>query len=274
MSVINTNINSLGAQLSLMMNSRNMSTAMERLSTGARINSAKDDAAGLSISSKMTAQVRGLNMAVRNANDAISLIQTAEGATQEISSMLQRMRELAVQSASDTNDTTDRAALQAEMTELSDEITRISTNTQFNEMNLLDQTGGSSGTFTFQVGSNANQTISITLAKFGASDLSISSATIATKIGAQSAITTIDAALTTVNTERADMGAKINRLEAAVNNLSNISLNTAASRSRILDTDYAKESAELARTQIIQQAGTAMLAQANQQPASVLALLK
>lgn len=274
MSVINTNVNSLIAQAALTGNNRSMSTSMERLSTGLRINGAKDDAAGMAISSRMTSQIRGLDQAVRNANDGISLIQTAEGAVQEVSNMLQRMRELSVQSANDTNTSDDRTALNKEFTELQSEITRIADNTQFNDTNLLDGTGASSGTFTFQVGSNANQTVSVTLADFTAATLGVGSASISTKANAQSAITAIDSALQTVNTERADMGSKISRLESAVNNLTNISTNTSASRSRILDTDYAKESTNLARAQIIQQAGTAMLAQANQQPASVLALLK
>jgi flagellin len=285
MSVINTNVKSLVAQNALTVNNRSLSKAMEQLSTGKRINTASDDAAGLAISNKMTAQVRGLNQAVRNANDSISMIQTAEGATQEITNMLQRMRELAVQSANDTNTDIDRESLDAEFEQLSEEIDRIAVNTQFNTKNVLSGTsGGSTQTMTFHVGANASQTIEVSFLNMttgtGATLSSVAWASgsgsfnIATQTDANSAIDTIDDAIAAVDEFRADLGAKINRLNYAADNLANVSQNTLASRSRILDADYAQATTELARTQIIQQAATAMLAQANQQPQSVLSLLR
>jgi flagellin len=285
MSVINTNVKSLVAQNALTVNNRSLSKAMEQLSTGKRINTAADDAAGLAISNKMTAQVRGLNQAVRNANDSISMIQTAEGATQEITNMLQRMRELAVQSANDTNTDTDRGSLDAEFEQLSEEINRIAESTQFNTKNVLAGTsGGSTQTMTFHVGANASQTIEVEFLNMttasGATLSSVAWASgsgsfnIATQSDANSAITTIDEAIEAVDEFRADLGAKVNRLTYAADNLTNVSQNTSASRSRILDADYAQATTELARTQIIQQAATAMLAQANQAPQSVLSLLR
>ena len=285
MTVINTNINSLISQNALTRNNRSLSSSMEQLSTGKRINTAADDAAGLAISNKMTAQVRGLNQAVRNANDGISMIQTAEGATQEITNMLQRMRELAVQSANDTNTDTDRGSLDAEFAQLSEEINRIAENTQFNTRNVLaGGTGGSAQTMTFHVGANSGQTITVDFENLttgtGATLSSVAWASgsagfnISTQTGANSALATIDSAIADVDAFRADLGAKVNRLTYAADNLTNVSQNTAASRSRILDTDYAQTTTELARTQIIQQAATAMLAQANQAPQSVLSLLR
>lgn len=288
MSVINTNVKSLVAQNSLTINGRSMSKAMEQLSTGKRINTAADDAAGLAISNKMTSQIRGLNQAVRNANDAISMIQTAEGGTVEINNMLQRMRELAVQSASDTNSGDDRAFLDLEFKELSEEINRIAEMTQFNKMDLMTGTipngTGSTGLATFQVGANNSQTIEMTFLDMttGTSGTLSSVAwasgsgsfNIATLADASTAISTIDTAIVAVDEYRAELGAKVNRLTYAIDNLTNVSQNTAAARSRVLDTDYAQATTELARTQIIQQAATAMLAQANQQPQSVLSLLQ
>jgi flagellin len=280
MSVINTNVQSLVAQNALAVNNRSLSNAMQQLSTGRRINSAGDDAAGLAISNKMTAQIRGLNQAVRNANDGISLLQTAEGATQEVTNMLQRMRELAVQAANDTYSDTDRSALQAEYDELSSEITRISDNTKWNDMEVFDTTAsgaiGTSGVVTFQVGigGTTGSTISATFEAIDAGTLSVSGLSLTSQSSAQSALDTLDTAIATVDTFRASLGAKINRLGYAADNLASISENTAASRSRILDTDYAAATTDLARTQIIQQAATAMLAQANQQPQTVLTLLK
>jgi flagellin len=289
MSVINTNVNSLIAQNAVNVNARNLSNAMEQLSTGKRINGAKDDAAGLSISQVMTSQIRGLNQAVRNANDGISLLQTADGAMIEQSNMLQRMRELAVQAATDTVTPEQKTYLDQEFQALKGEIGRISANTQWNGTNLLDGSGGASGTYTFQVGANSSTDAVITVEIL---DLSIDgdvyggiedsiivddpdpAAATADTDDANASITAIDAALKLANAQRAAIGAGINRLTYAADNLSNISMNTAASRSRIEDTDYAQASTELARTQIIQQAATAMLAQANQSPQSVLALLK
>jgi len=280
MSVINTNVQSLVAQNALAVNNRSLSKAMQQLSTGRRINSAGDDAAGLAIANKMTAQIRGLNQAVRNANDGISLLQTAEGATQEVTNMLQRMRELAVQAANDTYSSQDRSALQLENDELAKEITRISDNTQWNNMYVFKTSAsaaiGASGVVSFQVGINgtSGDTISATFQSFTAAALSASGLSITTASGAQSAISVIDDAIKTIDTFRATLGSKINRLTYAADNLTNIAQNTAASRSRILDTDYAASTTELARSQIIQQAATAMLAQANQQPQTVLSLLK
>ena len=275
MSVINTNVKSIVAQNALAVNNRSLSKAMEQLSTGKRINTAADDAAGLAISSRMTSQIRGLDQGVRNANDGISMLQTAEGATQEISNMLQRMRELAVQAANDTYGTTDRTAIKTEVTELASEITRISSNTQWNGMSVL----ASASTYTFQVGSGSSSTSSIDVSfstTMSASNLGVSSASLdlTSNTFAQASISSIDTAISSVNTFRSTLGAKINRLTSAADNLANISMNTAASRSRIEDADYAHATTELARAQIIQQAGTAMLAQANQQPQAVLSLLK
>jgi flagellin len=282
MTVINTNINSLISQNALTRNNRALSSSMEQLSTGKRINSASDDAAGLAISNKMTAQIRGLNQAIRNANDGISLLQTAEGATNEITNMLQRMRELAVQAANDTYTAGDRSALNAEVAELQDEITRIGTNSEWNGMKLfIAKTAGSaggigtSGKVSLQVGVDGTDTdrISVQLNEITTSTLGVSAISLSTAASAQSALDTLDAAISMIDVDRATFGATINRLTYAVDNLSNIAQNTSASRSRILDTDYAKASAELARTQIIQQAATAILAQANQSQQSVLKLL-
>ena len=266
---------SILAQNALVTNDRSLTKSMQQLSTGKRINTAADDAAGLAISSRMTSQIRGLDQGVRNANDGISMLQTAEGATQEISNMLQRMRELAVQAANDTYGTTDRTAIKTEVTELASEITRISSNTQWNGMSVL----ASASTYTFQVGSGSSSTSSIDVSfstTMSASNLGVSSASLdlTSNTFAQASISSIDTAISSVNTFRSTLGAKINRLTSAADNLANISMNTAASRSRIEDADYAHATTELARAQIIQQAGTAMLAQANQQPQAVLSLLK
>lgn len=393
MSVINTNVKSIVAQNAATVNNRAMSKAMEQLSTGKRINSAADDAAGLAISSRVTSQIRGLDQAVRNANDGISLLQTAEGAMVEVTNMLQRMRELSVQSANDTNTADDRAYLDLEFQQLKAETDRIINNTQWNGVNVLDKTftnNTTGGKFVFQVGANANQTISHTIDVFNlgtadgsgvsltaaevtaanASTVEVSTLTIAgtyasgdkitvnlnqnifqytvtdadatdgsstlatnlasaldlrfedgyevstsgagvvkftldasagtttgnaftlsatasdgewddiasldilTQANSNTAVSTLDVAVSSVNRARAEIGSVINRLTYASDNLMNVSQNAEASRSRILDTDYAKATTELARTQIIQQAATAMLAQANQQPQSVLSLLR
>ena len=409
MATINTNMSAKVAANSLVRNDRSMSATMERLSTGLRINSAKDDAAGLAISSKMTSQIRGLDQAVRNANDAISMIQVAEGAMKEVTNMLQRMRELGVQAISDSNTANDRSALNNEYKQLSAEIQRIAENTQWNGTNILDDTIGASGVSTFQVGANANQTIDvdfgnlasnsvaftstgsvtsvagtsgtdagtlkikftgsfadgdvisykidgsygqITLSAADASALNAGGTTTATTAGsskltagtgrtlgstaasltggaaiassmvtvtaageisftaliadvaegetlsisdvtvsrgthapvaatdittsalAATALGVVDTAIQGVNDTRALLGASMSRLEYASDNLQNVSQNASAARSRVLDADYASETTELARTQIIQQAGTAMLSQANQSQQSVLSLLK
>jgi flagellin len=384
MTVINTNVAASITANALTKNERAMSQAMERLSTGQRINSAGDDAAGLAISSRMTSQINGLNMAVRNANDAISMVQTADGAMIEITNMMQRMRELAVQAASGTTTTSDKTALDTEYSALSAEIQRITQNTQWNGTNLLDDSAGTTGAVDFQVGANATQTVQVDFGNIGSGENTITAAhnsntvqditlgspttvkandiitikvdntsgtdegfvqftidatdaaaiiadnahtpvgsavtiggtsyTLAmtgtagamtltagadrgqmtlshmsvsrgvhgtmannellTASAASSAITALDTAIASMNTQRATLGASINRLEYAADNLANVSQNTSASRSRVLDADYASETTELARTQIIQQAATAMLSQANQQAQSILALLK
>jgi flagellin len=280
MAVINTNVASLNSQAALQINQRGLAKAMQELSTGKRINSAADDAAGLAISDKLTAQVRGLNQAVRNANDAISMLQTAEGATNEITNMLQRMRELAVQSANDTNGSAERSALQTEYSALRTEINRISATTKFGTTNVLDGTAGTSGKLYFQVGAT-NETdnqVDFTFSDFSTTTGGVTSAVdsddLTTLAGAQAAIDNVDTALTAVDTQRASMGALINRFQYTVDNLTNISVHAAESRSRIVDADYSTASANLSKHQIVQQAATAMLAQANQQPQSVLTLLK
>ena len=393
MSVINTNVSAILTQNALAKNERAMSGAMEQLSTGKRINSASDDAAGLAISSRMSAQINGLNQAVRNSNDAISLVQTADGALIETTNMLQRMRTLAVQAASDTNVSADRTALNTEFSSLRTEINRIANNTQWNGENVLDKSFASgSGAYSFQVGANSNQTVDLTIGNYSTqsttqtttsavatttaasgpsaaigvkqvSTLTIAgtaklgdtisvtvgnasyvhevvagaattqsvteiaaaiktgleadglatSATAAANAGvltftalataygsnsfdigtaaggllgglanssvtnaanANSAIAALDTAINTVNAGRSAMGATINVLQYAADNLANVSLNASASRSRVEDTDYSSATTELARTQIIAQAATAMLAQANQMPQTVLSLLK
>ena len=279
MSVINTNVNALFSQNAMKVNARAQSDAMQELSTGSRINSAKDDAAGLAIGQNMTAQVRGLNMAIRNANDGINLLQTAEGSMIEQTNMLQRMRELAVQAANGTYSSTQRNYLQTEFDALGSQIDDISADTTWNGKQLLDATdntgiNATSGQFDFQVGQDSGQTISVTIDDMSLSGLGASGLSISTASGASSAIGTLDDALDLINAQRADIGAGINRLTYASDNLTNISSNIAASRSTIMDTDYASASTQLSKTQIIQQAATAMLAQANQQPQSVLSLLK
>jgi flagellin len=301
MTVINTNTAANITANALTKNERAMSQAMERLSTGQRINSASDDAAGLAISSRMTSQINGLNMAVRNANDAISMVQTADGALVEASKMVQRMRELTVQAASGTVNSTDQTALNTEFRALEDQIHLISTNTEWNGQKLLN---GELGAVNFQVGANASQTISITFGDLNTDGDASADATNADNKGLMVALDDatgtvssgagtatvdlndvvitssqstvlgyLDNALTRLNAHRATLGATLNRLEYAADNLANVSQNTLASRSRVLDADYASETTELAKTQIIQQAATAMLSQANQYPQTVLALL-
>ena len=267
---INTNVASLNAQRNLGQSQGALNTAMQRLSSGLRVNSAKDDAAGLAISNRMTSQIRGLNQAVRNANDGISLAQTAEGALSESTNILQRMRELAVQSANDTNSATDRASLQHEVGQLIQELDRISGTTTFNGRGVLN---GSTSGAVFHVGANAGQTISLTIASMGASTLQVGAVNISTQTGANTAITSIDAALTTIDNTRGNLGAVQNRFESTIANLSSVSENLAAARSRILDADVAQETSNLTKFNILQQAGVSILAQANQAPQLALSLL-
>ncbi len=272
MTVIGTNTAAMRAANATTGANKAMSTAMERLSTGKRINSAKDDAAGLAIASTMTSSIRGMNQAIRNANDGISMAQTAEGALGEVTNMLQRIRELAVQSSSGTYSNDDRTNLQTEVTALTTQITSILNNTTFNGVALFDGTAGSSGSVTIQTGSASGNTVSLDFSKI---DLSSATAvSISSSTTASSALTTIDNALKTVNTSRAKLGAGQSQLESAVNNLSANVNNLSDARSRIEDTDYSTETAALAKAQILSQASTAMLAQANQSQQSVLSLLR
>ncbi|WP_315121937.1 flagellin Hag [uncultured Clostridium sp.] len=276
--IINHNLNAMNAHRQMGINTGNSAKAMEKLSSGLRINRAGDDAAGLAISEKMRGQIRGLDQASRNAQDGISLIQTAEGALTETHSILQRMRELTVQSANDTNVTVDRNNLQAEIEELRDEIDRIATQTQFNTKGLLDGSlSGASKAVKFQIGANANQMISLEIGDMGASglgikDINIDGTKTAASISAQ--IATIDNALNTVSAERAKLGANQNRLEHTIANLDNSSENLQAAESRVRDVDMAKEMMNFSKNNILQQAAQAMLAQANQAPQGVLQLLR
>jgi flagellin len=275
MSVINTNVKSMVAQNAMTVNNRALSKTMEQLSTGKRINAAADDAAGLAIANRMSAQIKALDQSVRNANDGISMMQTAEGATKEITNMLQRMRELSVQAANDSYSAGDREAIAGEVTQLTNEITRIADNTQWNGMSVLS--GGTAySTMTFQVGTEGDATSAITVGftAMSAGALTISALSFTTSVQSQASIELLDTAITAVDTFRSGLGARINRLTSAADNLANVALNTSASRSQIEDTDYAKTTTELAKTQIIQQAATAMLTQANQAPQSVLSLLR
>ncbi|MCU0976207.1 MAG: flagellin domain-containing protein [Steroidobacteraceae bacterium] len=270
--VINTNMLSLNAQRNLSSSQSSLATALQRLSSGLRINSAKDDAAGLAISERFTAQIRGLNQAVRNASDGISLAQTAEGALAEVTNNLQRIRELAVQSANATNSPSDRASLQAEVTQLLEEIGRVAAQTTFNGTELLD---GSFTSAVFQVGANAGETITVTsTVDATTATLGIATADISTVGGASAAITAVDGALDDINGFRAEFGAIQNRFESVIANLTTAAENLTASRSRIQDADFAAETAALTRAQILQQAGVAILAQANAAPQNVLGLLR
>ena len=266
--IVNSNIASLNSQRQLANSTNDLGTSYERLSSGKRINSAKDDAAGLQISSRLTAQVNGLNQASRNANDGISLSQTAEGALDEFTNTLQRMRTLAVQSANGSNSVADRTALNTEFTELELELVRIASQTSFGGVNLLDGTYSAE----FQVGADANQVISVSIPT-DFSSIGTANA-VDTGANAQLAIAAMDTALASATGARADLGAKQNRFSSAIRSNDNTSQNVAASRSRVEDADYAKESAILARNSVLQQAASSMLAQANQQPQIALSLLQ
>jgi flagellin len=277
MSVINTNVSALFAQNSLKVNSRNLSSAMEQLSTGSKINSAKDDAAGLAISQTMTAQIRGLNQAVRNANDGVSMLQTAEGGMVEQSNMLQRMRELAVQATTATYSSDQLGYMDKEFQALDTQIHNISQQTKWNGMDVLaGNSSGNAKSYAFTVGTSGTEAITVAIANVsqGASGLGTTALAVNTQASAVAAIAAIDTALGKLNGARADIGAGINQLTYAADNMANVVQNTTASRSQIIDTDYATTTTQLAKSQIIQQAATAMLAQANQAPQSVLSLLK
>ena len=257
--VVNTNIGSLNAQRSLAESSRELSTAMERLSSGKKINSAADDAAGFAIAERMTAQVRGLNMATQNANDGLAMLATIENATNDVTDMLQRIRELAVQAANDTNGAQDRTYLQTEVDSLVAEINRVSTDTVYNDSVVLD--GNLSGSL--QVGTASGQTIDFAITSIDTTTLGVDALDLSDATNAATALTAIDSAIETVAGNRAGYGALSNRLEYTVSNLMNVAEFTTAARSRIEDADFAAESARLAKAQVLQQTGTAMLAQAN-----------
>ncbi|HEY9042759.1 MAG TPA: flagellin [Rheinheimera sp.] len=269
---VNTNTSSLNAQRQLFNSGNALDTAFKRLSSGFRINSAADDAAGLQISNRLTSQINGLDQAARNANDGISLAQVAEGAMDEITTSLQRIRTLAIQSQNGINTSTDRKALQQEVAQLKTEISRIAQTTQFGTQKLLDGTLSA----VFLVGANRDQTISIQLTanSFGLTGLNIDAVSVSSFAGAADALDSIDEAIKTIDSARADLGAVQNRFQATIRNLTNISENVAGARSRIRDTDFAKETAELTRTQILQQTSTTVLAQANQRPQAALSLLQ
>ncbi len=278
---VNTNVASLNVQKNLGRASDALSTSMTRLSSGLKINSAKDDAAGLQIATKINSQIKGQNMAIKNANDGMSLAQTAEGALQESTNILQRMRELAVQARNDSNSATDRDALNKEFTAMSSELTRIANSTNLNGKNLID---GTASTMTFQVGSNIGSSNQITLtlsASFDAETLGVGSTISITgttsdeaEASFSAAMNAIDSALQTINSTRADLGAAQNRLSSTISNLQNINENASAALGRVQDTDFAAETAQLTKQQTLQQASTSVLAQANQLPSAVLKLLQ
>jgi len=271
---VNTNVSSLNAQRQLINSGKTLDTSFQRLSSGFRINSAADDAAGLQISNRLTSQIQGLDQAIRNANDGISLAQVAEGAMDEITGALQRIRVLSVQSQNGINSSADRLALQKEVSALKAEISRIATTTQFGGVKLLDGKYSS----TFLVGANAGQTISVNISRanggFGTSGLGLANLSISSLAGASRALASIDSAISIIDSKRADLGAIQNRFQSTIRNLSNIVENVSAARSRIKDTDFAKETAELTRSQILQQASTTILSQSNQRPQSALSLLQ
>jgi flagellin len=265
MSGINTNVNSINAQRNLASTAITLATSMQRLSSGLRVNSAKDDAAGLAIAERMDAQTRGMNVAIRNSNDAISLAQTAEGALGVISTNLQRMRELAVQGSNGTNVASDITALDAEFALLVAENTRITTSAKFNGNLVIAAT-----TYQFQVGANTGDTISVTGATYTGTSTTLG----ATNVTANAEIAKLDTDIDAVTTARSTWGATQNRFEGVISNLRVAAENSAAAHGRIVDADYAMETANLTRAQVLQQAGTAMVAQANQGPSGVLALLR
>ncbi|SBS28095.1 Flagellin [Marinomonas spartinae] len=289
---VNTNVSSLNAQRQLMKSGDTLDVAYQRLSSGKRINSAADDAAGLQVSNRLSSQVNGLNQSVRNANDGISVAQTAEGALDETTNMLQRIRTLSLQASNGSNSDEDRKAIQQEVGQLSKEINRVASDTTFGGRNLLN------GTYNgvFQVGADSNQTISFNMTNAGAtgsidfagnggftmsglssqasSQVSITTASVTSMTNAQSMVSVIDTMISAVDSKRAELGAIQNRFSSTVNNLSNITENVTAARARIEDTDFAKETAALTSAQILQQASSSILSQANQRPQTALSLLR
>jgi flagellin len=275
MTVIGTNIAALRASNANTSASMSLQQSMERLSTGKRINSASDDAAGLAISNSMTSQINGMNQGIRNANDGIAMAQTADGALDEVTNMMQRIRELAVQASSGTYSSSDRTNMQTEVSQLTTQINSILTNTQFNGVNLFDGTAGTSGTVKIQTGAKAADTVSMTFSDQTTTlDLSAVDVSGTDGTAANAALTTIDTALTAVNTARAGFGASESQLQSAVNNMTSDATNLTDARSRIQDADFSAETTNLAKAQILTQASTAMLAQANQSQQGVLKLLQ
>jgi flagellin len=267
--VLNTNLASINAQRSMNSTQSATKTAMERLSSGLRINSAKDDAAGLAIGSKMESQVRGMSAAIRNANDGVSMLQTADGGLQTISDIYQRMRELSTQASTGTYDTSDYDQLDTEYQQLSSEVTRIAGSTKFNGIAVI---GAKAGTFSLQVGANSGETLDVTTGD--ATGYLATPGDLKSAANAKTAMDALDTAIGSLNTDRAKYGAGLNRLDFTIKNLETSSENQSAARSRIMDADYSQESAVLAKQQVLQQAGLAMLSQANQQPQQILSLLR
>ena len=275
MTIVNTNLNALASKYALAENQRALTSTMQQMATGKRINSSADDAAGLAISNKLSTQARSLDMAVRNANDGISMLQTADGAAGELTNMLVRMRELAVQAANDTNSTEDRTALQVEMSALQSQLGDVIGNTEWNGVKILLGEAGTSGSVTFQVGSQGTDNFNVSMTTLDTSHLSSAqSLDISTQSGATNSIATLDSAIEQVDQSRTLWGATANRLVHSADNAAQVSMNTKASVSTVLDSDYAKTTADLARAMILNEAGSAMLSQANQQPMYVLALLR
>lgn len=279
MTVIASNVSALRAQNATNKANMGLSTAMERLSSGKRINSAKDDAAGLAIATKMTSEIRGLSAAMRNANDGISVTQVAEGALGEVNNILQRMRELAVQSSSGTVSDNDREGIQAEVTQLIDQVSNIASRTSFNGISLMSGSatlagGGTGAQISIQTGTNANETVDVEILSVSTTDLGIDSLDFSTQSGAEGALATLDTAIQDVSSGRATLGGIQNRLEATVNTLTSTVTNLTDARSRIEDADFSTESTAMAKNQILSQASTAMLAQANQSQQGVLSLLR
>lgn len=272
MTIVNTNTKALLAQQAMTVNQRELTHAMAQLATGKRINSAADDAAGSAISSRMAMQIASLGQSVRNANDGISMLQTADGAAQGVTDILHRMKELSVQYLNGTNGTTEKTAIDKEFANLTTEIGNIISSTTWNNIQVLAAAGA--GSRTFQVGAASTDTVTATFTDFAAAGKPIKIAQALTSVTDATTLDKIDSALGAVNDIRAGWGAAISQLEHAADNSTNVSMNLAASQSRILDADYAQSTADLARAQIVQQAGTAMLSQANQMPYMVMALLR
>jgi flagellin len=278
MTIVNSNISAVVAQRAMAVNQRDLTSAMNKLSTGKRINGAADDAAGLAIGNKLGSRIASLNMAVRNANEGISLLQTADGAAGSLSEMLFRMRELAIQSGNDTYSSSDRSALQTEMSSLQSQIGNILDNTEWNGMKALKGEAGNSGSVSFHVGAATEDAFTLDMTSLDTGSLADAQTTgsinVSTRSGATNALSTIDDALTEIDQARTLWGATANRLVYAADSATNVSMNSSISRSRIMDADYAQTTADMARAMILDQAGAAMLSQANQQPMYVLALLR